>query len=86
MTAALGRPGHDGSTTAAKLEQTLVLQQPQGAKDGVRVDPENGREVPCRRESLTGLRLSVGDGTPDLGRDLQIEVGAIRFVHLDTNH
>ena len=81
----LGRPGHSDAATASKLEQPLVLKQPQGAKDGVRIDSENGREVSCRRESLSGLRLSLCDGTPDLGGDLEIEVGPVLLVHLDTN-
>ena len=84
--AALGCPGHGDSATAAKLEQPFVLQQPQRAQDGVRVDSEHGREVSCRWESLTGLRLSVCDRTPYLGGDLEIEeVGAVLLVHLDTN-
>jgi hypothetical protein len=84
--AALGRPGNDRPATAPELEQSLVLQQSPRAQDGVGVDSENGREVSCRRESLTGLRLALGDGTPNLRGDLQIEVGAIRLVHLDTDH
>jgi hypothetical protein len=83
---ALGRPGHGGSATASKLEQPFVLKQPQRAQDGVGVDSEDGREVSCRWESLTGLRLSVGYRTPNLGRDLLVEVGSIRPVHLDSNH
>ena len=84
--AALGRSGHGGSAAAAKLEQPLVLKQPQRAQDGVGVDPEHGREVSCGWESLTGLRLSVCDRTPYLGGDLKIEkVAAVLLVHLDTN-
>ena len=84
--AALGCPGNRDSPTAAKLEQPLVLKQPQRAQDGVGVDSENGREVSRRRESFTGLRFAVCDRTPYLGGDLEIEeVGAGFLVHLDTN-
>ena len=83
---ALGGPGDRDSATAPKLEQPFVLQQPQRAQHGIRVHTENGREVTRRRESLTGLRLSVCDRTTYLGGDLEIEeVGAILLVHLDTN-
>ena len=84
--AALGCPGNRDSATAPKLEQPLVLKQPQRAQDGVRVDSEHGREVSCRWESFTGLRLAVCDRTPYLGGDLEIEkVAAVLLVHLDTN-
>jgi hypothetical protein len=83
---ALGRPGHDRAATASKFEQPLVLKQPQRAQDGVGVDPQDGRKVSCRRKSLTGLRLSVRDRTPNLGGDLLIEVGPSCLVQLDTNH
>ena len=83
---ALGRPGHGGPATAAKFEQPLVLKQPQRAQDCIRIDSENGREVSRRREPLTGLRLSVGYRSPNLGGDLLIEVGSIRPVHLDSDH
>ena len=61
--AALGCPGHRDPATATKLEQPLVLEQPQRAQDGVGVDAEDGREVSCRWESLAGLRLPVCDRT-----------------------
>ena len=84
--AAFGCPGHGDSATAPKLEQPLVLKQPQRPQDGVRVDPENGREVSCRWESFAGLRLTDCDRTPYLGGDLKIEeVAAVLLVHLDTN-
>ena len=83
---ALGRSGHGYSATAPELEQPLILKESQRAQDGVRVDPENGREVSCRWESLTGLGLAVRDRTSDLGGDLEIEeVAAVLLVHLDTN-
>ena len=84
--AALGCPGNRDSATAPKLQQPLVLKQPQRAQDGVGIDSEHRREVSCRRESLTGLRLAVCDRTPYLGGDLEIEeVAAVFLVHLDTN-
>ena len=84
--AALGCPGNRDSPTAAKLEQPLVLKQPQRAQDGVGVDAEDGCEVSCRWESLTGRCLAVCDRTTYLGCDLEIEkVAAVPFVHLDTN-
>ena len=83
--AALGCPGNRDSATAPKLQQPLVLKQPQRAQDGVGIDSEHRREVSCRRESLTGLRLAVCDRTPYLGGDLEVEVGAVFLVHLDTN-
>src|SRR5262249_57801469 len=43
------------------------------------IDSENGREVSCRRESFAGLGLAVCDRTPNLARDLQIEVRLIRY-------
>jgi hypothetical protein len=83
--ATLGRPGHRNAATATKLEQPLVLKEPQRAQDGVRVHTENGREVSCWRESLTGLHVAVRDRTTYLGGDLEIEVGRVLLVHLDTN-
>ena len=84
--AALGCPGNRDSASASKLEQPFVLKQPQRAQHGVGVDSEDGCEVSCRWESFTGLCLSVCDRTPYLGGDLEIEkVGAVPFVHLDTN-
>jgi hypothetical protein len=81
----LGSSRNRDSATRPKLEQTLVLEQPQRAQDGVPIYTENGREVSRRREPLTGFGLTVSDRTTYLGSDLQIDVGAILFVHLDTN-
>ena len=83
--AAFGCPGNGDSTAAAKLEQSLVLEQPQRAQHGVGVDSENGCEVSRWWESFTGLRLAICDRTSNLGGDLEVEVGRILFVHLDTN-
>ncbi len=82
---ALGRPGHRDPAPTSKFEQALVLKQPQRAQDGVGVDTEDSREVSSRRKSFTGLRLPVCDRTPYLGGDLEIEVGPVLLVHLDTN-
>jgi len=83
---AFGCPGHGDTAAAPKLEQPLVLKQPQRAQDSVRVDAEHGREVSGRWESLTGLCLAVCDRTPYLGGDLEIEeVGPGLLVHLDTD-
>ena len=39
----------------------------------VRVDPEHRRQVPSRREPLTGFRLTVGNGAADGGSDLFVQ-------------
>jgi hypothetical protein len=70
----------------AELEQAFLSQLPQRAEHGVRVDPEHGREVLCRRESLTRLRLALGDRSTDLRRDLLVEVGRFGSIDLDRNH
>ena len=82
---ALGRPGNRNSATAPKLEQALVLQQPQRAQDGIRVHTENGRKVAGRRKPFTGLRLAVRYRTTYLGGDLEVKVGVVILVHLDSN-
>ena len=73
MTAPAGCPGHRDSAPASKLEQALVLKQPQRAQHGVGVDAEDGCEVSCWWESFTGFGFAVCDRTPYLGGDLEIE-------------
>ena len=83
---ALGRPRHRDATPAPEFEQSLVAEQPQRAKNGVRVDAEDGSEILGWRQALSRLRLALGDRPPNLGGDLLEEVGRVGFVHLDTNH
>src|SRR5262245_31751945 len=80
---ALGSAGYGGPATAAKVEQPFLLKQSQRPQNRVRVDSEDGGEISGRRDPLAGLRLSLCDGTPNLGCDLKVEVGAIGLVQLD---
>ena len=82
---ALGRGPADGdAAAAAEVEQALVAELPQRSQDGVAVDLEDRREVTRRRAAaLPGLRLALGDRTPDLGGDLLVEPGRFLAVDLD---
>ena len=81
--APLGGAGDGDAATAPELEQALVAQQPERPQDGVGVDVEDGGEVFCRWEPFAWFGLAVGDRAADLGGDLLVEVGGVRFVDLD---
>jgi hypothetical protein len=81
--AALGRPDHGNSSSAAELEQAFVAQLSQRAQNGVRVDAEDGGEVAGRGEPLAGLRFSLGNGAADLYGDLLVQIGGLFAVDLD---
>ena len=84
---ALLRRARDGDAAPApELEQALVAQETKRAEHRVRVHLEDGREVAGRRKALARLRLAVGDGAPDLGRDLLEELGRFLSIDLDTKH
>ena len=55
---------------------------PERSEYGVRVHPEYGGEVTCRREALAWLRLAVRDGATDLGSHLLVESQSLRDVDL----
>ena len=80
--AALGSAGDRDPTSAPELEQPLVSQQSERTQHGVRVDPEHGGEVLGRRETFSGLCLSLGDCPADLGGDLLVEVGRVGLFTL----
>ena len=92
----LVRPGDDGAAlgaacdgdaaAAAEVEQPLVAQDPQGAQNGIRVDPEHGGEVARRRQPLARPRLAVGDRAADLGSHLLVQVGRRGPVELAPDH
>src|SRR5581483_220955 len=82
----LGRARHVNAAAAPELEQSLVAEDAERAEDGVRVDAENRREIACGRETVAGIRLSVGDRPPDLRCDLMEESGRFRRIDLDTQH
>src|SRR3954465_2938663 len=74
------------AATAAELEQSLVAQRPQGAKDCVRVDPEHGREVPSGRQPLTRFRFAIGNRAAELCGDLLMELNVVVAIDLDAEH
>jgi hypothetical protein len=78
------RNGH--STPAAELEQTFVPKRSESAQDGIGVDPEDGREVTSRRQSLAGPRLSLGDRATDFCGHLLVEIDGLATVNLDNPH
>lgn len=84
--AALGAAGDRDPASPPELEQPLIPEEAQRAKDGVGVDLEHGSEVAGGWQPLTGLRFAVGDRTPDLGGNLLVQLGRLVAVDLDTDH
>jgi len=78
-----GSPGDRHSSPAAEVEQPFVAQVAQCSKDGVAVDAEDRREVAGGRQTLAGLRLTLGDRAPDLAGDLPVELGDVFSADLD---
>ena len=84
--ASVGGAGDCDAAAAPELEHPLVAEEAQRAQHGVRVDAEDGREVPGGRQTLARLRLAVGDRAPDLCRDLLEELGRLLLIDLDFEH
>jgi photosystem II stability/assembly factor-like uncharacterized protein len=82
----IGRRGNRDSTTAAKVEQPLIAKLPQCTQDRVRVHGKHCGKVPRRRQPFAWAGFTLSDGTPDLRRDLLVEIGRLLAVHLDTEH
>ena len=80
------RPRHCDAPPPAELQQTFVTEDPQGSEHCVRVDLEDGCQVSGRRETLPGFRLTVCDGSTDLGGHLVVQRNGIVAVDLDRNH
>ncbi len=65
---------NDGDpSTAPELEEALVAEGPEGTQDGVGVDLEDGCEVSGEGEAIAGGGFAIGDGSADLGRDLEVK-------------
>ena len=69
-----------------ELEQTLVAQDAQRAKNGVRVHLQHGRQVARRGKPLAGADLAVGDRATQCRRDLLVQVRRVVGVQLDGDH
>ncbi len=72
--AAFRRTGDGDRPTAAHLQQSLVPQHPQCSQHRVRVDAENGSEVPRLRDTFAWFRLTVCDRPSNLCCDLLVQV------------
>ncbi len=83
---ALGGARHGDTAAPTKLEQTLLAQEPQGAKDRVGVHAQHRGQVAGGWEPLSGLGLAVGNGTTDLGCHLRVQRRRFRPVKGDTEH
>ncbi len=84
---ALRRRRDDRDAPAAPdLEQALVPKLPERAEDGVPVDLQDGGQVQRGGEPLARPGLAVGDRTPDLGRNLLVQVGRFVAVQIDMKH
>jgi hypothetical protein len=84
--AAIGRAAHGHATAALELQHSLVTQLVEGAQHRVGVDAEDSREVPRRREALTGLGFTVGNRPPDLASDLFVERGLVRTTYFELQY
>src|SRR5262249_9266114 len=82
--ALLGSAADGDAPAAAELEQALLAELPERAQHGVAVDPEDGREVACRRKPLARPGLAVGDCPADLGRHLLVQVVSAAAVDVDS--
>ena len=81
-----GSRGDGDATTAAELEQLLIAQLAQRPENGVRIDAEDSREVPRRRETFSRTCLAIGDGAADLRGHLLVELERLVPGDLDTKH
>ena len=52
------------------------------AQDRVGVDVEHGGEILGKRQPLAGFGFAFGDGAPDLGGDLLVQVAGVDVVDL----
>jgi hypothetical protein len=84
--AALGRPGDVDPPAATELQQTLIAEHPERSQDRVGVDLEDGGEIACRRQPFSGGRLTLGDRTADLARDLFVQNHGSVAVDVDFEH
>lgn len=69
--------GNGDAATAPEIQEALVAEGPQRTQDGVGVDLQDGREVPRERQPVPWRGFAVGDSSPDLSRDLEIERGRV---------
>ena len=69
--------GDGDPSTAPEVEQAFVAEGSEGSQDGVGVDLEDGREVAGEGEAIAGAGFAVGDGSADLGRDLEVARGGV---------
>ncbi len=74
------------AAAAAELEQSLVAQRPQRAKDRVDVDPEHESEVPSGRQPLTRLGFTIGNRPAKLRGDLLMELNLVVAIDLEAKH
>jgi hypothetical protein len=84
--ALLWRRDDRGAPAAPDLEQPLVPKLPERAKDGVSVHLQHRGQVERGREPLAREGLSIRDRTPDLRRNLLVQVGRLVSVQLDMKH
>lgn len=71
--AAVGDLADGDAPATAEVEEALVAQRSQRAKDGVGVDAEHGSEVAGGRQALTRFGFTVGDRAAELCGDLLME-------------
>jgi hypothetical protein len=84
--AALRGAGDCDPSSAAEIEQSLLTQATQRPEHGVRVYPDDRRQVLSGRQPLAGRRLAIGDRASDLGSHALVEVTSFGVVQLDFQH
>jgi hypothetical protein len=77
---ALGCAGDHDAPSASKLEKTFLTQVSERSKHRVLVDFRNRCEVTCGRKALPRLRLTLGNGTSQVGRHSQIQGYGLTLV------
>jgi hypothetical protein len=80
----LGRACNGDPSTPPELQQSFIPQEPEGAKDCVRVDTEDSRQVLCRWEAFSRPRFTFCDGAADFGCHLIVQGDVLVSVDLDT--
>ena len=78
---ALGSSRNRDASTATEREKSFLPKELRRTQQGVLVDTGDGGEILHRRQAFTGLGHAVGDRSPDLRRNLLVEIGRVSSVH-----
>ena len=72
------------ATTMARpdqLQESLVSKDTQRPQHGIGVHAEHGGEILGLRDAVSGVSLTLSDGSPDLGGNLIVERHRIGPIH-----